>query len=166
MPDQLNDSLTPEEIEEITGYLDRISSILVAKGKALSSEERIKLPKARKGFEKYLVMLLAIARESNVDLKMHPIDGLMTDVQLQQGLTVINQRLKGLSTLSNDTISLANSEAWQAFLDYYGVLNAMGVHDPNISGRMKPIVQFMSINQRKKGKEEDLEDVDLDLPKE
>ena len=69
--------------------------------------------KARKGFEKYLVMLLAIARESNVDLKMHPIDGLMTDVQLQQGLTVINQRLKGLSTLSNDTISLANSEAWQ-----------------------------------------------------
>lgn len=165
MTDQLNDTLTPDEITEITGYLDRISAILVAKGKALSSEERIKLPKARKGFEKYLIMLLAIARESNVDLKPHPLDGLMTDVQLQQSLTVINQRLKGLSALSNDTIAQANSEAWQAFLGYYNVLNAMGTHDPSIAGRMKPIIQFMSINQRKKNKEEDAEDVDMDALK-
>ena len=44
----------------------------------------------------------------------------------------------------------ADSEAWDAFLAYYGVLSSMADRDPELAVELEPVVQFMANGPRQK----------------
>ena len=52
--------------------------------------------------------------------------------------------------LAEDTGTQAGSEAWEAFLAYYGVLSSMGERMPDLAAELQTVVDFMAIGPRKK----------------
>jgi hypothetical protein len=119
----------------------------------LSTDERKGLLHARVGSEPHIARLREIAEEHGVHLPNIPLAGMLNDLALFTALRPFQDALRVALQLVNDTAGQAESEAWEAFLAYYGTLTGMAKSQPVIAVQMKPIVEFMALGPRKKGEE-------------
>ncbi len=157
MIDRLDKAFTEAELNELNDHVLGITNILKSKGVDLSPTERTKLVRPRKGSEETMRTLFSIAKDFGLSLDAHKVEDAEVDMTIKHQLSDVIVRLKAATQLANDTYSLARSEAWSAFLDYYAVLNAMALRNPSIATRMKAIVDFMAYGSRKEGDKEDTE---------
>ncbi len=54
--------------------------------------------------------------------------------------------------LAEDTEGQAESEMWQAFLAYYGVLCKMAEMNPALAVELQPVIDFMATGKRRAAK--------------
>ena len=73
---------------------------------------------------------------------------MLNDVRLTQVLQPIAVLAERASQLLQDTTSQADTEAWQAFLAYYGVLSALSGRIPDIETALAPVVDYMKHPKR------------------
>jgi hypothetical protein len=118
-------------------------------GVNLSKVERKALLHARIGAEPHIARLHDIAIKYNVAIPDVPLQGMLDDLALYTTLRPFQDELRTGKALLDDTAGQAESEAWEAFLAYYGALNGMAKHHPALEEDMKPIVEFMSTGPRK-----------------
>lgn len=79
-----------------------------------------------------------------------PLAGLSNDLLLASQYQPIEDELRVALQIAEDTGTQAGSEAWEAFLAYYGVLSSMAQRMPDLAAELQPVVDFMATGPRKK----------------
>jgi hypothetical protein len=91
-----------------------------------------------------------LAVKHGVSLKNISLDGMAADIELAKQFQPIEDELRTALTLAEDTGTQAGSEAWEAFLAYYGVLSSMAERDPEVAAEIGSVIEFMATGPRQK----------------
>lgn len=120
-------------------------------GVILSPAQRKALHHARLGAEPHVARLHAIALEYKLEIDGIPLQGMVNDFALFGMVRPFQDALRAGLLLVDDTAGQAESEAWEAFLAYYGTLCGMAKHQATLAGEMAPIVAFMATGKAAPG---------------
>lgn len=142
--------LTTQEYTLLLTQLKAIVEKLRVYGIALTVDERKRTLRQRRGAEPHIQRVIDLAKKHNVSLKTIPLAGLESDLALTKQLQPIEEELRVGLQLAEDTGTQAGSEAWEAFLAYYGVLSSMGERMPDLAAELQTVVDFMATGPRKK----------------
>jgi hypothetical protein len=134
---------------QLAADLDEVVTTWRRYGLVLNTAQRRGLLDARRGAEPHIARIQELAVKYGIDIGTFPLQGLANDVALYTTLRPFQDELRTGKALLDDTAGQAESEAWEAFLAYYGALNGMAKHHPALEEDMKPIVEFMSTGPRK-----------------
>jgi len=151
MDNKVGDALlTPDQHIQLLAQLKTIVEKLRAHGITLTVDERKRTLRQRRGAEPHIQRVIDLAKQYNVSLKSIPLAGLENDLVLTKQLLPIEEELRVALQLAEDTGTQAGSEAWEAFLAYYGVLSSMGERMPDLAAELQTVVDFMATGPRKK----------------
>jgi hypothetical protein len=118
-------------------------------GLVLTGAQRLKNHHPRHGAEPHIARIHDIAVKYGIALDGAPLQGMLDDLALHAALRPFQDALRAGHQFFEDTAGTAESEAWEAFLAYYGALNGMAQHHAGVEEDMKPIVDFMKNGPRK-----------------
>ncbi len=113
------------------------------------------LLKPRKGFDLHLSTILHLAEQFHVVLPGHNAEDMKKNMKVQRQLGSAVNQLEALAKQAREIYSASRSETWDAFLNFYGVLSAMGTRFHDLKTMLRPITDFMA---RKSNKEEAKDD--------
>jgi hypothetical protein len=94
----------------------------------------------------------ALATKYKLAIDGIPIQGMKDDLALSAMLRAPRASLRAGQHLVGDTLGQAESEAWEAFLAYYGALSGIAKHQAALAAELAPIVDFMSTRPRAGGR--------------
>lgn len=145
-----DNALTAQEVADLLTQAKAITAKLKAHGIALSTDDRKRLLRARRGAGEHIQRVVELATKHGVSLPNVPLAGIANDVKLEQQLQPIEEELRVGLQFAEDTGAQAASEAWEGFLAYYGVLSSMAQRMPDVAADLASVVEFMSQGPRKK----------------
>ncbi len=155
MANRVNKALDAAQVTSVRNHLSDVLTDLRNTCVVMTADERQMIPKARKNFEKFLKIELQVAAERGINIPAYPVDDIKNDLLVQEEMSLLMDQISTLYTMICDTYRCARSEAWEAFLNHYHVLNALAIQDPELKTRMKPIIEFMSHSSRKSDDSDD-----------
>lgn len=115
----------------------------------LNKTERTKLLHARKGCEPHVARVHDLSKSNGVSIENIPLAGMLADLALFTALRPIGDALRSLLQMVDDTTGEAESEAWTAYLAYYGALTGIAKHNATLKAALKPTIDFMATGPRK-----------------
>lgn len=118
-------------------------------GVVLTPWERKRLLRARRDSEPMQRLVYSLAQKKSLDLDGFPLTGMLNDMNLVQAMEPFEAEMSLGKQLTSDTLLQADTEGWQAFLAYYGVLSSMAQRDAELATALKPVVEFMRTGRRK-----------------
>ena len=142
--------LTAQDATDLLAQTKAISTKLQAHGIVLTTDDRKRLLRGRRGAAEHIERVVALATKHNVSLPNIPLAGISKDVHLEQQLAPIEEELRVALQTAEDTGLQASSEAWEGFLAYYGVLSAMAQRMPEVAADLQSVVEFMAKRSPKK----------------
>ena len=145
-----DNALTAQEVAELLAQAKAITAKLKAHGIVLTTDDRKRLLRARRGASEHIQRVVDLATKHNVSLPNVPLAGIANDLLLAQQLGPIEEELRVALQIAEDTGSQAGSEAWEGFLAYYGVLSSMAQRMPDVAADLSSVVEFMAIKTHKK----------------
>lgn len=145
---------TQAVLEQLVTELTAIVTALKQFGIVLDIEERKRLLHARRDADPMVQRVRDLAAKYSVALPQIPLAGMMNDQALRNRLHPLTDLFRTGLVLSEDTEGQAESEMWEAYLAYYGVLSKMAEQNPTLAVELAPVVEFMS-NRRKAAKKEE-----------
>jgi len=120
-------------------------------GVTLSADERKRLLYARREADPMVKRVHDLAVKHNIALQKIPLSGMMNDMLLREHMQPIVDELRAALTMAEDTEGEAESEMWEAFLAYYGILANMAPRMPELATELAPVMTFMSRKRRAPG---------------
>ena len=151
MDNKVGDKLLPaQDAAALLVQAKDIGAKLKAHGITLTVDERKRTLKQRRGANEHIQRVVDLATKHGVALPNIPLAGLSSDVQLANQLQPIEDELRVALQIAEDTGLQAGSEAWEAFLAYYGVLSSMAQRMPDLAAELQTVVDFMATGSRKK----------------
>ena len=151
MDNKVGDKLLkhPKATELLT-QLKAIVEQLKPFGVTLTVDDRKRTLRPRKGAEPHMQRVHDLALKHGVSLKNIPLEGMANDLALSKQFQPFEDELRTGLQLVEDTGTQAGSEAWEAFLAYYGVLSSMADRSADIAAELATVVDFMATGPRKK----------------
>lgn len=131
---------------ELAAWIERARKFCVA----VDPDDRKRQLHWRTGAEPHITRVHDLAAKYAISLKGIPLDGMAADRALKVALEPFVPQLKTALRLLEDTAGQAESEAWQAFLAYYGVLVNMADHNPELAIEMADPIAFMATGPQKR----------------
>jgi hypothetical protein len=116
----------------------------------LGGDQKSTMIRARVGSEKHLQLIHDLAKEKGLSIPALSLEGMQADIGVASSASRMETVLTRALEMAADTRYAAQSEAWQAFLGYYGVLSSMASRDPELANRLRPVVDFMASGKSKK----------------
>jgi hypothetical protein len=113
-------------------------------GVLLTPAQRKALHHPRLGAEPHIERVHALATKYKLDIDGIPLQGMTNDFALVAMLRPFQDAMRAGQHLVEDTAGQAESEAWEAFLAYYGTLCGIAKHHAAIAEELAPIIAFMS----------------------
>jgi len=114
----------------------------------LSKDERKRLLRSRKDAEPMMRRIADLVQRHKVTVPGIELQSMRNDLELVDTLSPIELQLERALQLVQDTGAQADTEAWQAFLAYYGVLSSMASRNSDIEGALHPVVDFMRVRRK------------------
>lgn len=142
--------LSPQKRAQLIKQLQSVIDELKAYGITLTTDDRKRVLRPRRGAEQQIQRVHDLAVRHGVKLKDYPLDGMADDLELAKQFEPFEDEFQRGLTLAEDTGNQAGSEAWEAFLAYYGVLSSMADRMPDLAAELKPVIEFMAVGRRKK----------------
>lgn len=142
--------LTPQKAVQLLKQLTDIIEQLRPYGITLTTDERKRTLRPRRGAEPYMQRVHDLAVKHGVSLKSIPLEGMANDLTLVKQFQPFEDDLRTGLQLAEDSGMQAGSEAWEAFLAYYGVLSSMAERSAELAAELKTVAEFMAIGSRKK----------------
>jgi hypothetical protein len=142
--------LTSQKRDKLVAQLKDILEQLRPYGIILDKDSRKRTLRPRKGAEAHMARVHDLAVKHGVSLKNISLDGMAADIELAKQFQPIEDELRTVLTLAEDTGTQAGSEAWEAFLAYYGVLSSMAERDPELAAEIASVIEFMATGPRQK----------------
>lgn len=137
-------------IAQLLEQLREVIAKLRAFGITLDASDRRRLLHARTGAEPHVRRVYELAEKHNVKVRGIPLVGMLSDLNLSNTMKPFVDEFRAGLALAEDTEGQAESETWEAFLAYYGVLSGMADHDPEIAQELASVVAFMANGPRKR----------------
>lgn len=135
---------------ELLGQLRNILGELRTFGVTLDADERQRLLRPRVGSAAHVLTVVELAKRYGLAVPTAPLAGVENDRRLALELAPFGALLGSAEQLVADTQAQAESEAWEAFLTYYGALVAMSKNIPELALELKPVIEFMAHGKRKR----------------
>ena len=142
--------LTPQKMAQLLKQAKDLVEQLKPYGITLTTDARKRTLRPRKGAEPHMQRVHDLATKHGVSLKNIPLDGMANDLALSKQFQPFEDELRAGLQLAEDTGTQAGSEAWEAFLAYYGVLSSMAGRSPELAGELQTVIDFMATGPRKK----------------
>ena len=142
--------LSPQKLTKLLELAKSVAEELRPYGVTLTTDERKRTLRPRKGAEVHMQRVHDLAVKHGVTLKNIPLDGMANDLALAKQFSPIEDELRVALQLAEDTATQAGSEAWEAFLAYYGVLSSMADRSPDLAAELSTVVDFMATGPRAK----------------
>ena len=136
------------KLAEIQKKLGEVVSELEKFCIVLSKDERKRMLRARKDSEPMVQRVADLASRHKLSVPGVEASSMLNDVRLTQVLQPIAVLVERANQLVQDTTAQADTEAWQAFLAYYGVLSSLSGRIPEIEGALAPVVEYMRPNKK------------------
>ncbi len=150
MENRVGDNVpTPAKLAALLKQLQDVVTELKKFGVILTKDERRRLLRVRRDSEPMQRLIYAIAQKRSLKLEGFPLQGMLNDINLAQAMEPFEQAMELGQQLTTDTLLQADTEGWQAFLAYYGVLTAMASTDAELARELQPVVDFMKVGRRK-----------------
>jgi hypothetical protein len=138
-----------DDVTKIVQALQGVVTELKKFGVILSTDERKRLLHARKDADSMVQRVHELAGKHNVTIPQISISGMKDDLTLYRMLHPITDLLNAALVLAQDTEGQAESEMWEAYLAYYGVLSSMAERNPELAVELKPVRDFMASTKRR-----------------
>lgn len=146
---------TQAALELLVTELAAVVTALKQFGIVLDTEERKRLLHARRDADPMVQRVRDLAAKHGITLPQIPLTGMMNDQALRNRLHPLTDLFRTGLVLSEDTEGQAESEMWEAFLAYYGVLSKMAEQNPTLAVELAPVVEFMASKRKSAKKEEE-----------
>lgn len=146
--------LTDQKRTQILKVLKDAIVQLKPYGVTLTIDERKRTLRPRRGGETHMQRVHDLAKKHGVSLKDIPLDGMADDLALAKQFQSFEDEFRVGLQFAEDTGAQAESEAWEAFLAYYGVLSSMAERSPDLATELATVTDFMATGPRKKKNEE------------
>ena len=149
MDNRVGDNIpTPVKLADLQKKLGEVVSELEKFCIVLSKDERKRLLRARKDSEPMVQRVADLAERHKIAVPGVDRSSMLNDVRLTQVLQPIGAQLERALQLVQDTTMQADTEAWQAFLAYYGVLSSLSSRIPEVEGALQPVVDYMKVGKK------------------
>jgi len=142
----LTPALRKQIVLQIVGLLEQLRP----HGTMLNKDARKRTLRPRRGADEHMQRVHDLAVKHGVSLKNISLDGMAADLELANQFQPIEDELRTVLTFAEDTGTQAGSEAWEAFLAYYGVLSSMADRDPELAAELEPVIKLMAHGPRQK----------------
>ncbi|MEO7327122.1 MAG: hypothetical protein ABI193_01000 [Minicystis sp.] len=142
--------LSPQKASQLLQKIKDLVEELRPYGITLTTDERKRTLRPRKGSEPHMQRVHDLAVKHGVSLKNIPLDGMANDLALSKQFQPFEDELRTGFQLAEDTGMQAGSEAWEAFLAHYGVLSSMAERMPDLAAELATVIDFMATGPRKK----------------
>lgn len=139
---------TPAKLAELEKKLGEVIAEFEKFCVTLSKDERKRLLRSRRDAEPMLERVADLATRHKVTVPGVEIQDLRNDLRLGQALLPFERNLERALQLVQDTSSQADTEAWQAFLAYYGVLSSLADRNADIESGLSSVVEFMRARRK------------------
>ena len=140
--------LTSQMRDKLLGQLNDVLEQLRPYGIMLESTSRGRKLRQHKGAEPHMQRVHDLAVKHGVSLKSISLDGMAADLELAKQFQAIEDEARTVLTFAEDTGIQADSEAWETFLAYYGVLSSMADRDDEPAAELDPVIKFMANGPR------------------
>jgi hypothetical protein len=146
-----HDLPSSDDVKKLIQSLETILATIKTFGIVLDQEERKRLLHARKNADPHVQRVHDLAAKYNVAIPDIPLEGMQDDATLHRTLAPITNLARTIFVMSEDTEGQAESEMWQAFLAYYGVLSSMASRNAELAVELEPVKTWMATTTRRRG---------------
>jgi hypothetical protein len=133
--------LTPSE--EVALLVAAITA-LAGPALALTATDRKRSVRLRKGGEKVIPTILALANQFGVTVASHPTGPVAADIAKAQQLAPIQKQLVTAEKQVSDAIFSAESRAWEAATVLYSILKRLAKTNGDLATALAPVAQFFA----------------------
>ncbi len=136
-------------LESYAQQLDHLATLLGQGFTPLSSKERVRLRKARKGGSKIVPTIAKLCTEYGIGSPSAPLDEMTAQLAQADSYEEVARKAHALAQLVDDLISVATSKGWSMATANYRALKAYAVGNPTLATALSPIKEVMKTGKRK-----------------
>ncbi len=131
------------ESPEVKSFLDSITTI-AGPVPALTSKDRKRSVKLRKGGEKVVPTLLALSDRIGLSIPSYPTSAMQADLDKLKELSPLHEGVVSVEKHLGDAIFQAQSRVWEAATVHYTVLQRLARKDGDIANALAPVTEFFA----------------------
>ncbi len=131
------------EPSEAKSFLDSITTI-AGPVPALTSKDRKRSLKLRKGGEKVVPTLLALSDRIGLNIPSHPTSAIQANLDKVKTLSPVHESVVSAEKHLGDAIFQAQSKIWEGATVHYSVLKRLGKSDGDIANALAPVTEFFA----------------------
>jgi hypothetical protein len=135
--------VSAERVQEAISLLAKVEADF-GNEEYLGAEDKRHALKPRKGYERIVDQLGALAKEVGLDSAALHSDDMIEQVQVTRALAPLEAALEKLLTRVSSARFSNGSGAWSMGLQFYALLQRIAVSNPEIAVRLAPIEDFFS----------------------
>ncbi len=139
------DTKTNSAIEspEVNTFLDSITAI-AGPVLALTSKDRRRSLKLRKGGEKVVPTLLALSDRIGLSVPAYPTSAIQAHLDKLKALSRVHEAVVSAEKQLADAIFQSQSQLWEGAVVHYSVLKRLGQSDGDIANALAPVTEFFA----------------------
>jgi hypothetical protein len=138
-----------DDVAKWTSLLDGVSTMLGESATPMTTQQRRRSLKLRKGGEPMVGLLSGLGSQYNVQLPGVDPQALQTNILLAQRLQPLDTKLRAVAALVSDTVANAKTQSWQGTTALYTALVRASSRSPSLQTELKPAVDFFSVKAKR-----------------
>jgi hypothetical protein len=135
-------------VDTCLSHVEQAVAAIDAGSAPLSTKEKKRMLKLRKGGEKFIPQIAALCNANGLELPSHPLDAMVAAVATAQSYAAVHERTTVLLKMIEDNVLRAHSEAWQTATLMYSMLCPIAKRDANVAETLAPIKAFLATGKR------------------
>ncbi len=142
-PKETTTTSSATEPREAKAFLDSITTI-AGPVPALTSKDRRRSLKLRKGGEKVVPTLLALSDRIGLSVPSHPTSAIQANLDKVKALSPVHESVVSAEKHLGDAIFQAQSKIWEGATVHYSVLKRLSKSDGDIANALAPVTEFFA----------------------
>jgi hypothetical protein len=110
----------------------------------LTAKDKKRTAKARKGSERYIPQLVALAKQHGVSLAAVPLEGISSASTEAAQLVPLQKQMQRLNTRLSTRMFAMQSESWGGATKLYAVLKRLSKDDGELATGLAPVEQYFN----------------------
>jgi hypothetical protein len=131
------------EPSQVKAFLDSITTI-AGPAPALTSKDRKRSLKLRKGGEKVIPTLLAISDRIGLSVPSHPTSAIRANLDKVKALSPVHESVVSAQKHLGDAIFEAQSASWEGATTHYVMLRRLAKTDGDVANALAPVTEYFA----------------------
>lgn len=145
-PKETKTTNSATEPTEVKTFLDSITTI-AGPAPALTSKDRKRTAKLRKGGEKVVPTLLALSNRIGLSVPEYPTATIQANLDKVKALSPVHEGVVSAEKHLGDAIFQAQSAIWEGATVHYTMLKRLAKGNGDIANALAPVTQFFAHKQ-------------------